>query len=373
VAKRKQPFTYHVPPGQPRAELPSRRRERASATPWLYEDPEPDDEVAPAWPQSLQRQAEPQPAPEPAAPPPPWLQSTPAPHPRVGAPADAPPEPSWLYHQQPTPAPLPQAPPSWGAFAGTPAGGGAGPTSYGPPPGFTAPGYPPPPFAPGALPAPAGRPAGAGRGGNGALFAVIGVATVVAAAVGFVVLHKSTPQAASHLGPPNLKAELLVVNDLPPGWTVDNSNNSGGGGNDPACFQKAGDAMNTLTQAEADFANDPASLTEDLAWFPGTGATLAFDAFAKDLSSCGQVTLSDGRFSATGTVTQMSIAPLGDQSSAWQLPMTATEDGQQVPITMDVVLVRQQQTVVSLMAFSLGNPDPPTLQTIARKAINKVP
>jgi hypothetical protein len=25
------------------------------------------------------------------------------------------------------------------------------------------------------------------------------------------------------------------------------------------------------------------------------------------------------------------------------------------------------------MAFSLGNPDPPTLQTIARKAINKVP
>lgn len=236
-----------------------------------------------------------------------------------------------------------------------------------------------------------------GPGDTAALGVVWAAILIVIGTVGYGVTHKPTTIAASNLRPPDLKTELIVVNDLPAGFTVSSpptdhgavgqggassssagsSSNAGASSSDsgmPACFVAADQGANPTAEADASYKQPGEFVQEILEWVPGTGATNGFAVASKAFSSCGTITISDSGFSGTGAMAQMSMAPVGDQSAAWSVPMAATANGQQFPMTEDIVLVQVQQTIMEFTDTTVGGaPDAAQLQANVQRAVSKIP
>lgn len=184
----------------------------------------------------------------------------------------------------------------------------------------------------------------------------------------------STPGAAATTGSPtpNLQTQLLTVSDLPAGWSIDNSGSSSS--STPACLKPLKGTNGGKGHVSANFqegANGLPSLQEALTYFPGT-APQELAMLARTLNSCGEIKFSASGHTYTGTVGQLSVPTLGDQSEAYQLALTAKADGVTVTIGLDLLAIREGSTVIGLIYGDLGTPDIGQFQQLAIKAVAKV-
>jgi hypothetical protein len=178
----------------------------------------------------------------------------------------------------------------------------------------------------------------------------------------------SSPTAAT----PALNAELLAVSDLPSGWSVVPSTESSDAA--PKCLESAKTDLKATSKGEATFvdgSNGLPVLDEFLAYLPGQGQQ-AMTEISQVMSGCGQITMTSGGQTLSGTVGAMSFPSVADQSSAYQMNLSATVSGVSIALGIDLVAFRKADTVAMILYADLGTPDVQALQTLVQGAAAKL-
>ena len=174
----------------------------------------------------------------------------------------------------------------------------------------------------------------------------------------------------------SLEAMLLTIADMPAGWSVDPTDSSNGTNESsgmPACLQQLDSVGSGPSDpsAEAKFVGSAAGLPaadETIGPF-GPDASSTFDEASALLSSCADVSFDTGGQHISGTMATLSFPDLGDESAAWRMSFTV----QGMPLSIDLALVRRGDLGVLVSAAYLGSADPRFLQTMATKALAKLP
>jgi hypothetical protein len=184
-----------------------------------------------------------------------------------------------------------------------------------------------------------------------------------------VAQSSTTPTAAPA---PDLNAELLTISDLPAGWSVVPS--SGGSSAAPRCLLHAQTGLKATSKAEATFADGSDGLPllgEYLSYLPGQGqSAMAF--LSRRLSSCGHISLTSDGQALTGTMGAMSFPAVADQSSAYQMNLSASVSGLSITLGIDLIVFRKADTVAMILYGDLGTPDIQAVQRIVRHAAAKL-
>jgi hypothetical protein len=170
-----------------------------------------------------------------------------------------------------------------------------------------------------------------------------------------------------------LKAQLLVLQDLPTGWATAPNDSSSSSSSDSTC--KGGAALGNsvagsggksaeVTFKQASSSLVPTELLEAVGYDPDASAR--FSTIQKVFDSC-KPNLSTGD-SASLTIGQMSFPTVGDQSAAWLISGNASF----LSISAPIVLFRKGNYVVLLTQIGGGSDGATSLQAIANKAADKI-
>jgi hypothetical protein len=138
----------------------------------------------------------------------------------------------------------------------------------------------------------------------------------------------------------------------------------------PNCLLASETALNAASHAEAAFAygsSGPPVLDEYLAYVPGQGQN-AMTAVSQALSSCGQISMTESGVTLTGTVGSLSFPAVADQSTAYQLNLSASS----VTLGIDLVVFRKADTVAMIWYADLGTPPSQALQSLVQSAAAKL-
>jgi hypothetical protein len=186
--------------------------------------------------------------------------------------------------------------------------------------------------------------------------------------------HPSTsaPSTSATVPAPNLNAELLAVSDLPAGWSVVPSSDSSSPA--PKCLQNVKSDLKATSKAEATFAdgsNGLPVLDEYLAYLPSNGRS-AMTVIRHVLSGCGHISVTSGGDTLAGTIGAMSFPAVGDQSSAYQMNLSATVSGLSITLGIDLVVFRKADTVAMIIYGDLGTPDIHALHPLVEDAAAKL-
>jgi len=174
----------------------------------------------------------------------------------------------------------------------------------------------------------------------------------------------NSPQTSSS---PSLASELLSISDLPAGWAVDNSPNSGGGIS--GCQQYSAIRSKALTKAETQFdqSGGVPYLAEELGTF--ADAATDFTAGTSALNGCKNFSITDSGKTYEATMGQMSFPASGYQSAAYAI--SATVDG--IGVGFDVVLLRKANAIAVVELGDIGGPSTDDLEQFVTTAVNKIP
>ena len=181
----------------------------------------------------------------------------------------------------------------------------------------------------------------------------------------------STPAArTSSTPPPDLKTQLLTVQELPTGWAVDNSTSSDSNTRGCDAVKNIGKGQSD-SKAEASFAKGGSlpQFSENLGYFSDKGkADSSYAEGVAALNSCKQLIVkSDGK-DVRLTFGRMSLPSKGDHSQAYAC--TGVIEGVWFGLYFDVV---QMGTELILTSYDdLGTPDVNQFQTLRDKAIAKI-
>jgi len=170
--------------------------------------------------------------------------------------------------------------------------------------------------------------------------------------------------------PPNLTAELLAAHDLPLGWSAVGNSDAG----EPQCLDNVRSHLNATGKAEATFVGGSSgvpTLEESLFYVPGQ-AHSAVPLVSRILSGCGRISLRTGGQTLIGTVGSMPFPAVADESSAYQMNLSATVSGQSVTFVIDVVVFRKADTVAMILYADLGTPDTHAVQPLIQDAAAKL-
>lgn len=178
-------------------------------------------------------------------------------------------------------------------------------------------------------------------------------------------------KASSPAAPPrNLKPQLLTVADLPSGWAVDNSSDSGGG-TAPPCLRNVKAKLHTSDKAGADFVKgtDIPDFEEQLGYFGTSAALSGYTTITDILNRCKDFSFTTGGQKYTGSIGQLSFPKRGQHSTAWQIVLSV----QGVSLGIDVLLVHKGSELALLLYGDLGTPDLSEFTSLVDKALAKVP
>lgn len=176
---------------------------------------------------------------------------------------------------------------------------------------------------------------------------------------------------------PNLKAELLSLSQLPAGWSVASPPSKGGGGSTlGGCLPARRLSTTAKARAQVNYqggSNGFPALQENIDYYSSAArATAAASAFQKALSGCHRFAYSSGGDPVTGTLGQMSMPTLGTGSAAYQIGLTVKTASLSVTFGMDLVAVRQGQTVASVRYEDFGTPSVAAFEHLAGLAAGKL-
>jgi hypothetical protein len=187
--------------------------------------------------------------------------------------------------------------------------------------------------------------------------------------------HSPAASSSATSGPvPNVNAQLLQLSDLPTGWSVDNSSDSGS--STPECFKNATNFKSSeKAKAEAKFqdgSNGVPALDDEVVYMPGRAQT-TMQAFSQLMAGCGQISISAGGHPFKGTIGQMSFPTLGVQTQAYQMNLSTNANGLNITIGYDFAVARFANDEILVFAYGdLGTPDITQVQQLASKAAAKV-
>lgn len=170
----------------------------------------------------------------------------------------------------------------------------------------------------------------------------------------------------------DLKRQLLTLADLPAGWKVDNSKDSGNDSSDePSCMKSLDSVPDPKPEAGITFVQG--------AGFPLIGETLVYGgdagehymSFARNaFDGCRNVSLKSNGEMMRGTIAAIAFPKLGaDDLRAWRMSFTV----QGIPFDFDVVLARKGAELLMGGYADLGSPDVGELESVTGKAIAKMP
>jgi hypothetical protein len=164
---------------------------------------------------------------------------------------------------------------------------------------------------------------------------------------------------------PNVQSLLLSINDLPTGWTVDNSANSPGS---LSCVP-ADLAHGSLHHADISFAQNGSLPILDESLGIWASAASVFAGGVTALNRCKAFTTTGSGTNYSGTLGAMSSPTYGDQSAAYNANLTI----QGLDVNEGFVVVRKGSYIALVVLGDIGSLDSPTLQEFVTKAVAKIP
>jgi len=172
--------------------------------------------------------------------------------------------------------------------------------------------------------------------------------------------------ASAFASTPRLSAELLSVNQMPVGWSVDNSSS----GSDVGCLANILEpkSIGQTSHASVFFAgngNIPV-IEEALATF--TNAKTAYKKIVTTLNTCKRISGTRGGVKGTGTVGQMSFPHYGNASAAFSVSLVT----QGMTIGEDVLVVRKGNVVMGIIEADVPPVDVSQFQGFTVKALANV-
>ncbi len=184
-------------------------------------------------------------------------------------------------------------------------------------------------------------------------------------AVGVVALSGTPVGAVTNT---QVKSKALALNDMPAGWSVDNSS-SGGVSNVGGCLaglEALKKPPRGIARAEVEYTDGQyPSLQETVE--AGKGAVTRYNKFLKILDSCKTLSFTSSGLKVTGNVGAMSFPTVGDSSHAFAMNLEA--DGQTFGV--DLVLFRVGEYDGDMLYLDVS-PDPSTVETFATESVNKI-
>lgn len=180
----------------------------------------------------------------------------------------------------------------------------------------------------------------------------------------------TAPASASARPGARLKSQLLTVEDLPTGWSVDSSGSANGAGT-PACLRHLKDTMETHEHADVDFVKGSQfpALNQGLGRFAGSSAAVStFTQGAGQLDKCTDISFTSDGVKVAGTIGAMSLPSFGERSRAWQANLSA----QGITFVFYILMVQKGAEVQVLVYGDVGTPDVEEFSTLAKTAVDKM-
>ena len=197
----------------------------------------------------------------------------------------------------------------------------------------------------------------------------------------------TTTEAKTAVTQEEANAALLVVADMPTGWTQAPPEEEG---DDPAdsddfCKEFQVEDVPTVVEAEASFrAGETGPFIEhSVMVFDGDEAKRAMDVVRTGLDKCQTFSTTDEDGTTfSGSFSAVSFPKVGDDTFAVRLTATAKSTGDfemEVPMAGDIVIVRRGRAISALFHFAITHPlfgnaklDSAISETVARKADEKL-
>lgn len=180
---------------------------------------------------------------------------------------------------------------------------------------------------------------------------------------------KASPvSTTSTTAPPNVQSILLAISDLPTGWSVDNTPQSGVS---TSCYSNPLTKAHSVAYAHVDFAqggNLP-ELTQELGRY-SSGPT-AFTTISAILNKCKTFTESSNGQVVSGTMGEMSSPSYGNQSVAYDA--TLTPKGVGISLNQGFVMIRKGNYITLVALGDIGSVATATLQGFVNQAVAKIP
>lgn len=167
-----------------------------------------------------------------------------------------------------------------------------------------------------------------------------------------------------------LKSQLLTVDDLPTGWSVDSSGKDSSEGA-PECLRDLKDVMETDEHADAEFVKGDQfpSLSQGMGRFADKNAAVqAFTQGSALTDRCTDISFTSDGVKVTGTIGAMSLPPFGERSRAWRITLSA----QGITLGMFVLMAQKGAEVQVLAYGNLGSPDVDEFTELAKRATDKM-
>lgn len=159
---------------------------------------------------------------------------------------------------------------------------------------------------------------------------------------------------------------LLTVNQMPIGWSIDDTPGSGIG-----CLSRSLEAagIKETGDAEVTFAYNASipEFQEKLATY-AVSASRVFSKVVATLDTCKTVAGTASGQKVTGTVGAMSFPRYGAQSAAWAVNLTIGG----VTIGEDILVVREGTLLAGFVEANYGSPNLTQFQGFIRKALAKL-
>jgi hypothetical protein len=189
-----------------------------------------------------------------------------------------------------------------------------------------------------------------------------------------------------------LKKALLVLSDLPAGYTESRDSSTGGASAEPTETSSVASTSAECDQLFNEFGNEQGASVEQGA------ASAEFEKSAtgpfvkqtvesyrdagrlqqemtkvrEAVDKCGEFTVKDSEGEARVKVSNASFPKLGDETAAFKMEATAAVSGREVDLDGYLVAVRVGNVVTTIISFGLAGVDVGETEQIARKAVDKV-
>jgi hypothetical protein len=162
---------------------------------------------------------------------------------------------------------------------------------------------------------------------------------------------------------------LLSINDLPTGWSIDNSASDSAGG--PKCLATLKDSFASTKKANASFVDGtsvPALVHAVGTYVDAAAASAAFDRGTGILDGCKDISFSSDGKKYSGSIGAMSFPTIGERSKAWALSLSNSG----LNIGIDVVLFLKGAAIEEVALLDLGSPNTDDLKTFCDKSLAKL-
>ena len=187
---------------------------------------------------------------------------------------------------------------------------------------------------------------------------ILAVVVTVALSTGIITSVGASPQ--------KLSSELLSIDQMPTGWSIDNSSGGGGVGCLSTIMEPKGIMQTSSASVSIDDNGNPPLLAEKLVTF--TNASMGYKKIVATMNACKHVSGSSGGTKVTGTIGQMSFPHYGNASTAFSVNLVV----QSTNYDEVYVVVRKGNIVMGIAEADYPPVDVSQFQGFVVKALSRV-